>query len=146
MCSKKLASAQEKLLQRYILQRTVMSVNNSLSPATLHSSKTRVIPHYHTTTATHHRNLHYIKLRHCQFNFPQPTRVRPTVKWIRARDQISRIHGQLRFNVLHSTMFTAPRATDYSLQIYFEQWFPQILVEWQKGPIHFQHHIEEKIQ
>jgi hypothetical protein len=73
-----------------------------------------------TTTATQYRNLGDIKLRHCQFNFPQPTPVPPTVKWIRAGDQISRLYGQLRFNV-DSTMLTALRAIADSLQKYFEQ-------------------------
>jgi hypothetical protein len=74
-----------------------------------------------TTAATQYRNLGDIKLRHCQFNFPQPTPVPPTVKWIRAGDQISRLYGQLRFNVVDSTMLTALRTTANILQKYFEQ-------------------------
>lgn len=72
-----------------------------------------------------------IKLRHCQFNFPQPALVPPAVKWIRTGDQISRLHGQLRFNVVDSTMLVALRAIANSLQKYFEQWFPESWVDWQ---------------
>jgi hypothetical protein len=74
-----------------------------------------------TTRATLYRNLGDIKLRHCQFNFPQPTPVLPTVKWITAADQISRLYGQLRFDVVDSTALTALRAIANSLQKYFER-------------------------
>lgn len=118
-------SAERNLLQFRILQCTVTILNNSgigfllwlrSFLTELELSCTSI-----TTAATQYRNLGDIKLRHCQFNFPQPTPVPPTVKWIRAGDQISRLYGQLRFNVVDSTMLTALRTTANILQKYFEQ-------------------------
>lgn len=97
-----------------------------------------------TTTTTQHRNLGDIKLSHCQFNFPQPSPVPPTVKWIRAADQISRLYGQLRFDVLDSTMLAALGTIANSLQKYFELWFPESWVDWRTWRSHLQHRRGER--
>lgn len=143
-------SAERNLLQFRVLQCTVTTVNNSGIGSLLRLRSFLPEPELSctsiTTTATQYRNLGDITLRHCQFNFPQPTPVPPTVKWIRAGDQISRLYGQLRFNIVDSTMLTALRAIADSLQKYFEHWIPERWVEWWTWTRHLLHQRGERSQ